>query len=195
MSGARAAQHCKTVSELQEHLHGPRALFGDNTGKEVLYEDAGADHGGIDVIAIGRAVVNDIRTMSLAEGGSTITQQVAKNLFFTQEKRFERKVAEVFMAFDLEAMFDKREILELYVNSSYFGDGYTGIGQASWGYLGHAPAEMTDEECALMAGLPNAPSWFAADPEAAQARQRIVVQQMEKYGYDSGTAAALLSAG
>lgn len=152
------------------------------------------DHGGIDVIAIGRAVVNDIRTMSLAEGGSTITQQVAKNLFFTQEKRFERKVAEVFMAFDLEAMFDKREILELYVNSSYFGDGYTGIGQASWGYLGHAPAEMTDEECALMAGLPNAPSWFAADPEAAQARQRIVVQQMEKYGYDPGAAAALLSA-
>ena len=147
-------------------------------------------HGGIDLISIGRAAINDIRTMSLAEGGSTITQQLAKNLFFTQEKRFERKVAEVFMALDIEGAYDKREILELYVNSSYFGDGLTGIGQACWGYLGHAPADMDDYECTLMAGIPNAPSVFAADPQAARDRQRIVVQQMEKYGYDPGDAAA-----
>ena len=147
------------------------------------------DHGGIDPISICRAAVNDVMTLSLREGGSTITQQVAKNLFFTQEKRFERKVAEVFAAFDLEARYSKREILELYVNSSYFGGGYTGIGQASWGYLGHAPSEMDDFECTLMAGFPNAPSVFAADPEAAAFRQRVVVQQMEKYGYDPGTAA------
>lgn len=148
------------------------------------------EHGGVDPIAICRAAFNDLRTLSLREGGSTITQQVAKNLFFTQDKHFERKVAEVFMAFDLEARYSKREILELYVNSSYFGSGYTGIGQAAPGYLGCDPSDMSDYECALMAGLPNAPELFAADPQAADSRARVVVQQMEKYGFDPGDAAS-----
>lgn len=148
------------------------------------------EHGGIDPIAICRAAFNDLRTLSLREGGSTITQQVAKNLFFTQDKHFERKVAEVFMAFDLEARYSKREILEMYVNSSYFGSGYTGIGQAAPGYLGCDPSDMSDYECALMAGFPNAPELFAADPQAADSRARVVVQQMEKYGFDPGGAAS-----
>lgn len=148
------------------------------------------EHGGIDPIAICRAAFNDLRTLSPREGGSTITQQVAKNLFFTQDKHFERKVAEVFMAFDLEARYSKREILELYVNSSYFGSGYTGIGQAAPGYLGCDPSDMSDYECALMAGFPNAPELFAADPQAADSRARVVVQQMEKYGFDPGDAAS-----
>lgn len=148
------------------------------------------EHGGVDPIAICRAAFNDLRTLSLREGGSTITQQVAKNLFFTQDKHFERKVAEVFMAFDLEARCSKREILELYVNSSYFGSGYTGIGQAAPGYLGCDPSDMSDYECALMAGFPNAPELFAADPQAADSRARVVVQQMEKYGFDPGDAAS-----
>lgn len=148
------------------------------------------EHGGIDPIAICRAAFNDLRTLSLREGGSTITQQVAKNLFFTQDKHFERKVAEVFMAFDLEARYSKREILELYVNSSYFGSGYTGIGQAAPGYLGCDPSDMSDYECALMAGFPNAPELFAAYPQAADSRARVVVQQMEKYGFDPGDAAS-----
>lgn len=148
------------------------------------------EHGGIDPIAICRAAFNDLRTLSLREGGSTITQQVAKNLFFTQDKHFERKVAEVFMAFDLEARYSKREILELYVNSSYFGSGYTGIGQAAPGYLGCDPSDMSDYECALMAGFPNAPELFAADPQAADSRARVVVEQMEKYGFDPGDAAS-----
>lgn len=148
------------------------------------------EHGGIDPIAICRAAFNDLRTLSLREGGSTITQQVAKNLFFTQDKHFERKVAEVFMAFDLEARYSKREILEMYVNSSYFGSGYTGIGQAAPGYLGCDPSDMSDYECALMAGFPNAPELFAADPQAADSRARVVVQQMEKYGFDPGDAAS-----
>ncbi len=148
------------------------------------------EHGGVDPIAICRAAFNDLRTLSLREGGSTITQQVAKNLFFTQDKHFERKVAEVFMAFDLEARYSKREILELYVNSSYFGSGYTGIGQAAPGYLGCDPSDMSDYECALMAGFPNAPELFAADPQAADSRARVVVQQMEKYGFDPGDAAS-----
>lgn len=147
------------------------------------------EHGGVDPIAICRAAFNDLRTLSLREGGSTITQQVAKNLFFTQDKHFERKVAEAFMAFDLEARYSKREILELYVNSSYFGSGYTGIGRAAPGYLGCDPSDMSDYECALMAGFPNAPELFAADPQAADSRARVVVQQMEKYGFDPGDAA------
>ena len=79
-------------------------------------------HNGIDIIAIGRAAFNDIKAMSFVEGGSTITQQIAKNIYFTQEKKIERKIAEVFMAFKIEKNCDKDEILELYLNTSYFGD-------------------------------------------------------------------------
>ena len=143
------------------------------------------DHPGFDVIAICRAAWHDLTTLSLEQGGSTITQQLAKNLFFSQEKHFSRKVAEVFMALDLEARYDKAEILELYVNTSYFGDGLTGIGEAARGYLGKAPREMTPCECALMAGLPNAPNALSANPDLAWARAELVVAQMEKYGYDT----------
>lgn len=147
-------------------------------------------HGGIDIISICRAAVNDIRTMSLEEGGSTITQQVAKNLFLTQEKEFTRKVAEVFLAFDLEATFSKREILELYVNSSYFGLGCTGIGQAAPEILGVEPADMTLGEAALMAGMPNEPALYSSNMQAAEARRDVVLAQMEKYGLMPGAAEA-----
>lgn len=143
------------------------------------------DHPGFDVIAICRAAWHDLVTLSLEQGGSTITQQLAKNLFFTQDKDFSRKVAEVFMALDLEARYTKSEILELYVNTSYFGDGLSGIGEAARGYLGKEPLEMTPCECALMAGLPNAPNALSADPDLAWARAELVMAQMEKYGYDT----------
>ena len=81
-------------------------------------------HPGIDAIAIGRAIKNNIHARQLIEGGSTITQQLAKNMYFTQERSLIRKVAEGFMAIALERKFSKDEILELYVNSIYFGDGY-----------------------------------------------------------------------
>ena len=81
-------------------------------------------HGGIDVIAIGRAIINDIKAMEFVEGGSTITQQLSKNICFTQEKKITRKIAEVFMAFEIEKNYNKDEILELYLNTSYFGGGY-----------------------------------------------------------------------
>ena len=81
-------------------------------------------HNGIDIFAIGRAFINDIKSMSYVEGGSTITQQLAKNIYFTQEKKIERKIAEVFMAWKIESCYSKEEIFELYVNSIYFGDGY-----------------------------------------------------------------------
>ena len=87
-------------------------------------------HNGIDIIAIGRAAINDIKEMSFVEGGSTITQQLAKNMYFTQEKKIERKIAEVFMAWKIEDNYSKEEIFELYVNSIYFGDGYYTIQDA-----------------------------------------------------------------
>ena len=113
-------------------------------------------HSGIDLIAIGRAVFNDIRAGRFVEGGSTITQQLAKNLYFSQEKEMTRKAAEVFMAFDLERNYSKEEILELYVNTIYFGDGYYTVADASEGYFGKAPEEMTKYESTLLAGIPNA---------------------------------------
>ena len=138
-------------------------------------------------IAIGRAAWNNLTSWSLREGGSTITQQLAKNLYFTQEKSFIRKIAEMFMAFRLENTYTKDEILELYVNSIYFGDGYYCIYDASQGYFGKAPIDMTDYECTLLAGIPNAPSVYSltANPELAEQRQEYVVQRMVQYGYIS----------
>ena len=101
------------------------------------------EHGYIDIISIGRAVVNNIKTMSLAEGGSTITQQLAKNMYFTMEKKFTRKVAEVFVARKLEQMYTKDEILEMYINVAYFGDGLYGLKEAANGYFDKEPLELT----------------------------------------------------
>lgn len=88
-------------------------------------------HSGIDMIATGRAFINNLIAMDLVEGGSSITQQVAKNLCFTQEKTLYRKIAELFVVHDLEKNYSKEEILELYINSIYFGNGYYNIYDAS----------------------------------------------------------------
>ena len=142
-------------------------------------------HNGIDIIAIGRAAFNDIKAMSFVEGGSTITQQIAKNIYFTQEKKIERKIAEVFMAFEIEKNCDKDEILELYLNTSYFGDGYDTPKEACKGYFNKELNEMTDYECILLAGIPNAPSVYAPtkNPELAKQRQKQVMKKMIEYGY------------
>lgn len=87
-------------------------------------------HCGIDIISIGRATINDIKAMKFVEGGSTITQQLSKNIYFTQEKKMTRKIAEVFMSFEIEKNCKKDEILELYLNTSYFGDGYYTVKEA-----------------------------------------------------------------
>lgn len=142
-------------------------------------------HNGIDVIAIGRAIINDIKAMRFVEGGSTITQQLSKNTYFTQEKKLTRKVAEVFMALEIEKKYDKDEILELYLNTSYFGDGYYTIKDACKGYFDKEPMQMTDYEAILLAGIPNAPSVYAPtkNPDLAKQRQRQVMEKMIKYGY------------
>lgn len=140
-------------------------------------------HCGINILSIGRALLHDIRTLSFEQGGSTITQQLAKNLFFTQEKRPERKFAEIYAAFALEKQYSKNEIFELYVNTIYFGSGYYGIAAAAEGYYGKVPSELTEYECAMLAGLPNAPSAYSPDtsPELAKQRAQQVFKAIEEW--------------
>lgn len=142
------------------------------------------NHNGIDFISIARAVVNNIKAKAIVEGGSTITQQLAKNMYFTQEQKFERKIAEIFLVHDLEKNYEKEEIFELYVNTSYFGDGYYGIGQAANGYLDKEAKDMTLLESTLLAGIPNAPSIYAPtkNPDLAIARQKQVIRKMVNQG-------------
>ena len=142
-------------------------------------------HGGIDLISTGRALFINLREKELAEGGSSITQQLAKNMYFSQEKKILRKVAELFVAFDLERAYTKEEILELYVNTIYFGSGYYCVYDAAQGYFGKLPEEMTDYESTLLAGIPNAPSVYALTnkPELAAQRQRQVLACMVKQDY------------
>ena len=142
-------------------------------------------HNGVDIIAIGRAFINDIKAIDFVEGGSTITQQLAKNIYFTQEKKITRKIAEVFMAFEIEKEYDKVQILELYLNTSYFGDGYYTVKEACKGYFNKELKEMTDYECILLAGIPNAPSVYAPtkNPELAIQRQKQVMNKMVEYEY------------
>ncbi|MDD2627853.1 MAG: transglycosylase domain-containing protein [Clostridia bacterium] len=137
-------------------------------------------HFGISLKAIVRSFVNNIKAFKIVEGGSTITQQLSKNLYFTQEQEILRKVAEMFVAFDIEKAYSKDDILEFYVNTSYFGDGHTGIGQACKGYLNKKPSEMTLLDSTLMAGVPNAPSVYAPtiNPDLAVKRQIIVIKRM-----------------
>ena len=142
-------------------------------------------HNGIDIIAIGRAFVNDVKALRLVEGGSTITQQLSKNIYFTQDKNFTRKIAEVFMAFKIEKNYEKKEILELYINTLYFGDGYNNLEEACEGYFNKSLDKISDGEAILLAGIPNAPSVYAPtkNPELAQKRQTQIIYKMIKYKY------------
>lgn len=137
-------------------------------------------HSGIDIISIGRAIWTNIQEKRIVQGGSTITQQLAKNMYFTQEKSFARKVAELFVVYDLEKNYTKEDIFELYVNISYFGDGYYGIGEATIGYFNKLPKDMTLAECTLIAGIPNAPSVYAPTKniDLSIERQKQVIRKM-----------------
>lgn len=137
-------------------------------------------HKGIDPGAILRALAADIRSRSLAEGGSTLTQQLAKNALFTQEKRLTRKAAEAFAAVDIEKTYSKQQIFEMYAGSCYFGNQWSGVAQAAQGYFGKPTRELTRAECVVLAGLPNAPSVYAANGELARRRALVVVERMER---------------
>lgn len=144
-------------------------------------------HKGISLLSTGRAFLTNLREKELAEGGSSITQQLAKNMYFTQEKKLLRKVAELFVALELERRYTKDEILELYVNAIYFGNGYYCVYDAAWGYYGKEPKDMTDYESTLLAGIPNAPSVYALTnrPELAAQRQKTVLKCMVEQNYIS----------
>lgn len=178
----------------------------DNTKYYVHYEDIPKDfinaviavedhrfleHKGVDFVSLARAIFVNVTNRSLSQGGSTITQQLAKNIYFTQEQKLTRKIAEVFMASYLEDHISKEKILELYINTSYFGDGYTGLGQAAHGYFNKEPKDLTLYECVLLAGVPNAPSVYAptANMDLCIKRQNKVINSMVKYNYiDEDTA-------
>lgn len=152
-------------------------------------------HCGIDIISIFRAFFNDVRHLKFVEGGSTITQQLAKNIYFTQDKKIERKVAEVFMAFEIEKSYSKDEILELYLNTSYFGNGFYSVKSASLGYFNKIPKDMSDSEAIMLAGIPNAPSVYnpITNKDLAIKRQKKVIEKMIKYGnLDNKTAEDIL---
>ena len=143
------------------------------------------DHHGIDIISLGRAIVDDVMTLSLSQGGSTISQQLAKNLYLSQGKKFSRKIAEIFIVKDLEEKLSKDEILELYLNIIYYGDGYYGIGNASLGYFDKLPKDLTKYEQSILVGLPNAPSVYqlSNNSELTYQRQNIVLNKMKQYGF------------
>lgn len=141
------------------------------------------NHGAIDPISFTRAVLTNLKEGKWAEGGSTITQQLAKNMYFTRDKKIMRKVEELFMASHIEREYSKDEILELYVNVIYYGDGYTGIKEASEGYFNKSPEELNFDEATLLAGLPQAPSRYALSNnyEAAKKRQSQVIACLNDY--------------
>lgn len=146
------------------------------------------EHGAIDLISTSRAMIVNLTNLELTEGGSTITQQLAKNLYFSQEKKFARKVAELFVAIDIENYLNSKDkVLELYANIIYYGDGYTGIYDASIGYFDTEPSNLTLYEQTLLAGLPNAPSVYALsnDTYLSYERQNQVVDAMASLDYIS----------
>lgn len=142
-------------------------------------------HFGIDVLGTFRALVENARANDVVQGGSSITQQLAKNLFLTSERSLERKIKEVFLAMWLEARLSKREILKLYLDRAYLGGGTFGVEAASQFYFGKSVREINLAEAALLAGLFKAPTRFAphANPVEARARANQVLTNMVDAGY------------
>ena len=138
------------------------------------------NHGAIDIIGFSRAMYNNIISLKLKEGGSSITQQLSKNIFLDQKTELERKIKELFYAIELEKRYSKDDILELYVNTSYFGAGYYGIGPATKGYYDTTPEKLNLNEIAFLAGVPNAPSVYNPYEhyELALQRRNIVLRKM-----------------
>lgn len=142
-------------------------------------------HKGFDIIGTTRAIYNDIKANELLEGGSTISQQLAKNLYFPQDNTLRRKIAEIFMAMKIEREYEKEDVLEFYVNGIYYGSGYYSIYDASIGYFDKEPKDMTDYECTLLVGIPNAPSVYSLNnrPDLAKQRQKKVIECMAEVEY------------
>ena len=142
------------------------------------------EHGGIDFKGIGRALYTNIAYGEM-QGGSTITQQLAKNYFLTQERTITRKIHEAFIALQLEQKYSKQEIFEMYMNQIYFGQGAYGVETAANTYFGKHVEDLNLAECAMIAGIPKSPNYYSplSNPKAAAERQKTVLEQMAKYGF------------
>ncbi len=149
-------------------------------------------HLGVDPIGIARSVKVRLDTGRFRQGGSTITQQLARNIFLTNSRNFGRKIKEGILALALERKFTKEQILELYLNRVYFGGGAYGIDAASRKFFGHSADHLSLGEAAIIAGLVKAPSNYAptADVEAARSRSQVVLNSMVENGFISQEAAA-----
>ena len=149
-------------------------------------------HIGVDPIGIGRAIVSGITNNRRVSATSTITQQLARNIFLTNNRSFTRKIKEGVLALALERKFSKDQILELYLNRVYFGGGAYGIDAASRTFFGHGADHLSLGEAAIIAGLVKAPSNYSptADVEAARSRSGVVLQTMAKNGFISEATAA-----
>lgn len=145
------------------------------------------DHIGIDPIGIVRAIVTNVTNRGIAQGGSTITQQLAKNAFLSQEQTMKRKIQEAMLALEIERKYSKKEILEMYMNQIYFGQGAYGIQTAAKTYFGKDVDQLTLAQCAMLAGLPKSPNYYSPfnNLQEAKNRKNTVVDQMVKYGYIS----------
>lgn len=142
------------------------------------------EHVGIDPVRIAGAMVKNLKRGGLSEGGSTITQQLARTLFLSREKKFSRKIKEAMIALRMERLLTKDEILELYLNEIFLGNGAYGVQAAAQGYFGKDVEELTLPEAAFIAGLPQAPSRYTPykDPQAAKQRQGVVLRRMVDAG-------------
>ena len=151
------------------------------------------DHDGVDLWGIGRAVVTNLKQGSVREGASTITQQLARTVFLSQDRTVTRKLKEAALAYKLERQLSKGQILEQYLNFVYLGSSAYGISDAAWVYFSKQPEELTLPEAALIAGMPPAPSLDSplVNPEIALQRRSIVISRMEQEGFiTSGEAEA-----
>ena len=145
------------------------------------------DHGGVDYIGLMRALVSQFDDDLLKSGGSTITQQLAKNLYGMFDGTWDRKSTELFVARYLEKHYSKNEIIALYVNVINYGNNYTGIYEASMGYLDTLPEDLTVAQASLLAGIPQSPSHYELVNHFTQAKQKqyAVLKAMAQCGYIS----------
>jgi transglycosylase len=142
------------------------------------------EHGAVDFFSIGRALYTNTIAGQTVEGGSTITQQLVKNLFLSSKRIMSRKVEEVFLAYLMEHYYSKDEIITMYLNTIYYGTDYYGIKSASEGYFNTEPKDLNLSQAAVLAGIPQAPSYFnpVSNIDATKQRQRTVLTLMAQQG-------------
>lgn len=145
------------------------------------------EHEGFDMVGIARALLSQINENLLKSGGSTITQQLAKNLYGQYDSTFAWKMAEFYAARELESRYSKSEIFALYVNVINYGNDYTGIQEASEGYFGKEPSDLSDAQCTILAGIPQTPNKYALvsqeNVQNAKERQKLILNAMVTYKY------------